>query len=644
MDFLTRPKRSTLFQLNESDLMCKNSCGFYGNPEWHGLCSRCFRDYQKTTESGPHHRTGAKAVATEKAASGHHHHRPPPSSSTVAKDVPPSTFDRFVSKKRQQSERKAHTMRSIFAASTTASKDIAGDHPKPARQVSADVQCVVREFNEFLQTLPKPVATDIVQRVQVVSNKLLEFSAADYSVDEMSKIANTFYEEFSERLNRHDLYAGLGEEASSKLMDYAESYILVRSYKYLFCPPTTDDEDKDLVMQNRVRKLNWVTALRLGAIVDEINPDVREAMDAAITDLIEVDTKKTVDAKLKSIVECCRHIAAMLQRSGNGPPSADQFLPAVIYLVLKANPPRMQSNIKFITRFANPNHLRTGEAGYFFTNLCCAVSFIESMDAKSLEMTEEEFLQYMSGDVSSPASLYDQQTFMCDGLRQMNKNLQLLHELQQRQNRLIENIKAEREGMDEFWESCFERARNLKEKFPLTIHPRKQLPVFEYGSANNTEQHAKALSDSITASPDPIPGTTTTAFSDPIPGTSTTASPDPIPGTTTTISSDPIPGTSTTASPDPIPGTTTTASPDPIPGTSTTVSSDPIPGTSNTVSPDPIPGTSTTVSSDPIPGTTTTASPDPIPGTSTTASPDPIPGTSSKEEMAVPEADPLIKF
>lgn len=122
----------------------------------------------------------------------------------------------------------------------------------------------------------------------------------------------------------------------------------------------------------------------------------------------------------------------MLQKSGNGPASADQFLPSVIFVVLRANPPRMQSNIKFITRFANPNHLRTGEAGYFFTNLCCAVSFIETMDSKSLEMTEEEFQQYMNGDVSSSAALYEQQAFMSDGLRQMTKNLLILSELRLR--------------------------------------------------------------------------------------------------------------------------------------------------------------------------------------------------------------------
>ena len=198
--------------------------------------------------------------------------------------------------------------------------DSTGVHPKPTRQVSTEVQSVVNEFNGFLQTLPKPIQADIAQKVQVVADKLLNYSAEDCSVEELSKIANNFYEDFGERLNRHDLYAGkflwrgifssflffsffssffslehnfpihfligLGEETITKIVNYIESYILVRSYKNLFCPPTTDDEDKDLLMQNRVRKLNWVTALRLGAIVDEVNPEVRESMDAAITGTI----------------------------------------------------------------------------------------------------------------------------------------------------------------------------------------------------------------------------------------------------------------------------------------------------------------------------------------------------------------------
>ena len=121
MDFLTRPKRSA-FQLKESDLMCKNSCGFYGNPEWHGLCSRCFREYQRKAdaERAKGGKVMSDSTSVEKTAvhhdHHHHHHRSP-----TIKDLP-SSFDRFVSKKKQQSERKSQTVRSIFAGSTASPK------------------------------------------------------------------------------------------------------------------------------------------------------------------------------------------------------------------------------------------------------------------------------------------------------------------------------------------------------------------------------------------------------------------------------------------------------------------------------------------------------------------------------------------
>lgn len=39
-------------------------------------------------------------------------------------------------------------------------------------------------------------------------------------------------------------------------MDEVEKYMMTRLYKEVFCPETTDDENKDLAIQKRIRFAN----------------------------------------------------------------------------------------------------------------------------------------------------------------------------------------------------------------------------------------------------------------------------------------------------------------------------------------------------------------------------------------------------
>lgn len=130
---------------------------------------------------------------------------------------------------------------------------------------------------------------------------------------------------------------------------------------------------------SRIRQLNWVNAKHLDCDIDKTNAQIIELVYKAILELLDMDSATAPQDKLACVVRCCRHIFGVLQGGNNGvkgPASADDFLPVLIFVVLKANPVRLKSNLHYVTRFCNASRLMSGEAGYYFTNLVFQVKFI----------------------------------------------------------------------------------------------------------------------------------------------------------------------------------------------------------------------------------------------------------------------------
>lgn len=88
-----------------------------------------------------------------------------------------------------------------------------------------------------------------------------------------------------------------------------------------------------------------------------------------------MDAKRAPQDKLACVSKCSQHVFEALSTSNSEPANADDFLSGLVYVVLKANPPRLHSNMQYVIRFGLPHSLMAGESGYYFTNL---VSLLQS--------------------------------------------------------------------------------------------------------------------------------------------------------------------------------------------------------------------------------------------------------------------------
>ncbi|CAH8584894.1 unnamed protein product [Heterobilharzia americana] len=246
------------------------------------------------------------------------------------------------------------------------------------------------------------------------------------------------------------MYSNLSPQTRESVLNSVERFVTTWIYFWAFASPTTDDENVDLKLQEKIRSLHWVTPYLLDSPINPYSPEELTHLDLATFALIKVNTLLASEDKLGQIVQCCRSVFDALKvhyrnyavktqqylcsngftNDGNNDDSrltlnstpienvnsstaqnpinplnniaeednaanADDFLPTLIWVVLNANPPLIFSNLQFIMRFANQNRLNSGEAGYFFTNLSCAVHFLRNLTHESLSLSEEDFSRCM---------------------------------------------------------------------------------------------------------------------------------------------------------------------------------------------------------------------------------------------------------
>ena len=130
-----------------------------------------------------------------------------------------------------------------------------------------------------------------MEEISTVAQELYQSLRKHLQTSSIYQGTNQIKERRCLRLSLHSTtIVGLSDDDQSAILDWAERYALVICHKELFCPAGTEDEEKDLQLQNRIRRLNWINTKHLGCQMDESSQDVRDILHDAITSAYHILT------------------------------------------------------------------------------------------------------------------------------------------------------------------------------------------------------------------------------------------------------------------------------------------------------------------------------------------------------------------
>ncbi|XP_004347671.2 hypothetical protein CAOG_04920 [Capsaspora owczarzaki ATCC 30864] len=239
-------------------------------------------------------------------------------------------------------------------------------------------------FPDFLEKMKQPSSYELVKSIKVFITSFLE---RPYNADEQTEMVQLFMQNTARKLVVHPLWKGASPEALDNAIEGLEKYLMHKLYAAAFSNPTSSDVYLDECLDIRIRRLSFLTPAHL-----DIKPGrITDAnLGPMMAELQRMNSYKAPRDKLICILNCCKTIYNVLQNAEGAAAGADEFLPILIYVVLRANPVKLHSDLQYIQRFRHPDKL-TSEPMYYFTNLVSAVAFIQQVTSAQLSIDPAVF-------------------------------------------------------------------------------------------------------------------------------------------------------------------------------------------------------------------------------------------------------------
>ncbi|XP_056011330.1 GTPase-activating protein and VPS9 domain-containing protein 1-like isoform X6 [Ostrea edulis] len=197
--------------------------------------------------------------------------------------------------------------------------------------------------------------------------------------DEKTDHVEQFLQYLYQAMNQDSVWLAANESQIEDAQLAIERYIMSRIYTHAMFPNGDGDIMRDQLFHEHLKKLSQVITpshkdLRIPRMYQFECP-----WTAAQKEIYMINAYKTPKDKVKCVFRCATTIMNLLSMANEkAVPAADDFIPVLIFVIIKANPPCLLSTIQYVQSFYG-NRIG-GEEQYWWIQFCSAAEFIKTME------------------------------------------------------------------------------------------------------------------------------------------------------------------------------------------------------------------------------------------------------------------------
>ncbi|OII73618.1 Rab GTPase binding protein [Cryptosporidium ubiquitum] len=230
----------------------------------------------------------------------------------------------------------------------------------------------------------------------------------DIGTKALANMLHSFVDFCGNLLKETKIFEKVGKEEEERIfiIEGLEKLVTTKLYNVLFDAVSFENDDVDHYLFRKLKVLKTFVKLDHFDISKQYVETLQSDslwLDICKNELYKFIRVKSPKDKVVLIVNICKILLSYMNninkksfekdpnsREGGipSPPAADDLLPLLIFCIIQSNPTKIKTHIEFISLFRN-SILLVSEDLYFFTHFFSAVTFLEKLDGRQIQLNIE---------------------------------------------------------------------------------------------------------------------------------------------------------------------------------------------------------------------------------------------------------------